>query len=314
MKSMPRKSSKSTRNTLIFLSSINLFISLLIILSLIFGAWVGFRFTPPVSVAVDTPCPIVDNTSTPIRVNTPTPPQIATATNTPDEFETSFIHGEPMVIRYQIDQNYIRLPDGSEIILGPNSEIELNRIYGLTGGIEHEILLLRGTILVISQLPEGKWFSVVNPDGHIARVTGSVMEVGYNAETGEFTTKCVNGDCELENDAQALFQIAAKQEGWFDKDGNFLGPFEVDMDELRKTYGDLIPPDGPPTETPTNTPTGTATSTTTGTSTSTSTGTTTTTATGLSTTTPTGTPDIRGSATAACATFHKNFPLTPSCP
>ena len=305
MNRAPKKSSESTRNTLIFLSSFNLFISLMIILLLLFGAWLGYRVVQPISAAVDTQIPNVENTSTPTRIDTPTPPDFIIVTNTPEEVEISIIPGEPMVIRYAANQNYIRLPDGSEIILGLNSEIELNKISGLSRGeIEHEILLLRGTILVISQLPEGKWFTVVNPEGYIARVTGSVMEVGYDAETGQFTTKCVHGDCELENDAQTLFQLAAKQEGWFDKDGSFLGPFEVDMDELRATYGDLIPPDDPPTETPTNTPTGTSTATATGTST----------ATGTTTTTATGTPDLKGSATAACATFHKNFPLTPTCP
>lgn len=289
MNKLPTKPSKSTLSGLTLLGIFNLGVSLVIAFTLIFGALYGYQISRPVSVAVDTPAPEVVETSTPTRTDTPVPIQQATATSTPEELEALITPGEPMVVKYETGQNYIRLPDGSEIILGLNSEIELNKVFGLTrGASEHEVLLLRGTILVISRLPEGRWFTVINPDGYIARVTGSVMVVGYDAETGQFITDCVEGDCELGPDAQTLFQLAADDQGWLDENGNFQGPFEVDMEELRTTYGEAIPTEPPDTETPepdTETPEP-----------------------------DTETPDAEAAATAACEEHLSQFPLTPCGP
>jgi len=192
---------------------------------------------------VDTSTPVPEDTSTPVPEDTSTPVPEDTSTPVSEAQETvTSVSGDPMVVKYETGQTYIRLPDGSELILGLDTEIEFIKIFGLSPGVaQHEILLKSGVILVNSQLPEGAWFTVFNPDGHVARVTGSIMVVGYDADTGEFLTDCVEGDCELGPDAQALFKLAADEQGWLDKDGNFQGPYDVDMDELRETYGDKIP-------------------------------------------------------------------------
>ncbi len=256
MNKMSNKLSKSTLNMLTFLGVFNLLISLVIIFILVFGASIGFRVSQPIAMAIDTPIPGDTKAPVPTRTVTPVPLQHATSTTTSIPTEKAIIieeaevaPGEPIYIKYEFGNNIVRLPDGSEIILGLDSEIELTKIFGHTqGATDHEIILLKGTILVVSNLPEGKWFRVLNPNGHIAQVTGSVMVVGYNPETGIFITACVDGDCELGSDAQALFKVAAEEEGWLDENGNFQEPVEVDMDELRAIYGDKIPEEVPDLE------------------------------------------------------------------
>ena len=156
------------------------------------------------------------------------------------------------------------------------------QVAGLTNGATEHILKLHyGEVLVNSNLPAGKWFTVYSPDGYIARVTGSIMVVGYDAATGRFLTSCVDGDCELGPDVQNLLQLAAQDQGWLDENGNFLGPFDVDLEVLQATYGTIIPTEAVETSTPVGF---------------------------------TSTPDLAATGTAVCQEFHSNFPLTPTCP
>ncbi|RJP53340.1 MAG: hypothetical protein C4586_01565 [Anaerolineaceae bacterium] len=219
----------------------------------------------------------------PSVVDTPTaPPNKGAPAVSSETNELPAVTGNPLVIRTEAGSSYVRLPDGSEIFIQPNTEIELYQVAGLTNeASEHVVLLHYGEVLVNSQLPAGKWFTVISPDGYIARVTGSIMVVGYDEATGEFLTSCVEGDCELGSDAQSLFQLAAQDQGWLDKNGNFLGPFDADLDVLRATYGVVIPTKAVET----NTPEGFV-----------------------------SPADLDATATAACNKFHSNFPLTPTCP
>jgi len=185
---------------------------------------------------------------TPTKTNTPTPDIYALATEVEeckDSEDLEKCHSEPIYVFFDVGdedgKRIIRLPDGSEIILDPDAEIALTKIFGHTAGASyHEIILLSGKILVKSYLPEGEWFRILSPDGFIAQVTGSIIIVDYDPVNRKFIAKCVEGDCELGPDENKLIELAAKTEGWLDENGEFDGPIEIDMDEIREKYGEKI--------------------------------------------------------------------------
>ena len=175
----------------------------------------------------------------------------------------------------KLDLSNIRFPDGSELYLEPETEIEILTISDPsmeTSGIE--ILLRRGRIVIVSKLPLDTWFTIVNPGGEKARLNGSIMYVSYDIEIGDFDVVCVDGNCEFESAAQAIFQLSSEFEGWLDENGNFQGPFEIDINNLREGCGeDYI----------------------------------------SVVILPTPTPDIGATATAFCGDFEEENPGTP-CP
>jgi len=196
-----------------------------------------------------------EQTGTPelTKTSTPTPDIYALATEVEECKDSEDLEkclSEPIYIFFEImeedEKRIIRLPDGSEIILDSDAEIALTKIFGHTAGASyHEIILLRGKILVDSKLPEGEWFRVLNPDGFIAQVTGSKLIVDYDPVNRKFVAQCVEGDCELGPDEQELIELAAKTEGWLDENGEFDGPIEIDMDVIREEYGEKIPEETP---------------------------------------------------------------------
>ena len=175
----------------------------------------------------------------------------------------------------KVSLSYIRFPDGSELYLAPETEIEILSIEDLSTGISgYEILLSRGQLVILSQPPQEVQFTVISPEGYIAQLTGSIMFVGIEKDLGKFTAICVDGVCDLGSDLQSLIPLAAESEGWLDENGNFQGPFEIDINTLREGCGEdyisvVIP--------------------------------------------PTPTPDIGATATAFCGTFEEENPGTP-CP
>jgi len=175
----------------------------------------------------------------------------------------------------KVSLSYIRFPDGSELYLAPETEIEILSIEDLSTGISgYEILLKRGQLVIVSKLPLETWFTVANPSGHKARLSGLIMYISYEIEIGDFDVICVDGNCEFESASQAIFQLSSEFEGWLDENGNFQGPFEIDITALREGCGEdyisvVIP--------------------------------------------PTATPDIGATATAFCGDFEEENPGTP-CP
>ena len=149
-------------------------------------------------------------------------------------------------------QSFVRLPDGSEIYLAADTEIEiLSLADSTTDSSGSEILLRQGQIVIISQLPPGTRFTVVSPGGHLARLDGLLMHVGLEKDTGKFVVICIDGNCELGPDPQTLFQLAGENEAWFDENGDIQGPLEIDLNELRVGCGeDFISAKSLPTPTP----------------------------------------------------------------
>jgi hypothetical protein len=178
----------------------------------------------------------------------------------------------------------LNLPDGSQIVLKSFSEIK-------TGS--GDTLIKSGEILVVSLLPSGSWFTVVNPRGFVGHVTadpskpGAIMLVTYNDVTGKFTVVCIQGICEFGPDADHLAGVPYSGEGSLDLTGKQEGPAGIDLAQIIELYGKYIQ-DGlfaPTAVVSTPTPAEP----------------------------PTSTPDIGATATAACADFHSKFALTP-CP
>jgi len=175
----------------------------------------------------------------------------------------------------------VQFPDGSEITLYTDAIIDIITILDLAPEIPaHAITLHKGHIIVNSKLPDGIWFSVLNPFNYVAVVTGSIIELAFDPSTGLYIMDCKEGVCKMGIDNEHLFDILEQQQGCLDQAGNFFGPYDnVAFEELADLCQNGIPA---------ATPTPVAQQ-------------------------PSETPDIRASATAACNEFEGEFPGTP-CP
>jgi hypothetical protein len=81
----------------------------------------------------------------------------------------------------------VHLPDGSLLVIQAGSEVLLERIVTEDGSVaEDGIRLKEGEVLVKSTLSSGKWFTVLSPEGYLARVSGSIMIVAYDPVSNEF--------------------------------------------------------------------------------------------------------------------------------
>ena len=77
------------------------------------------------------------------------------------------------------------------------------------------------------------------------------MFVGIEKDIGKFTAICVDGVCDLGSDLQSLIRLPTGNMGWLNEAGDFEGPFEIDVNALRKGCGeDYISVEIPPTSTP----------------------------------------------------------------
>jgi hypothetical protein len=181
----------------------------------------------------------------------------------------------------------LNLPDGSLIVLKSFSEIKIG---------SGDTLIKSGEALVVSVLPAGTWFTVVNPRGYIGQVTadpakpGAIMLVTYDEVSGKFTVVCIQGFCVMGPDADHLTKLPYSSQASLDLTGKLEGPAALDLAKIIEIYGKYIQIGlfAPTAVASTPAPTTPA-------------------------ETPTSTPDIGATATAACADFHSKFALTP-CP
>ena len=195
---------------------------------------------------------------------------------------------DPLVVSNNGQQTILTLPDGSQVYLGENTEIELT-VAGYCPGLkQHLILLKQGKVAVNSTLPEGKWIVITSPNGYIAQV-GKIGLVIYNPDTFIFALDCTTGTCNLGSKEASLSLVNCGESGFLDSYGSFNGPFNIDLDDLAG-FGDWLQPTCLPAKTSTPkaaeiTPT----------------------------LTETPTPDVGATATAYCSSFKQQFKLTP-CP
>jgi hypothetical protein len=144
--------------------------------------------------------------------------------------------------------------------------------------------LASGEIVVNSILPAQRVVGVRAPNGFLAQLSGQTMIVAYEGQGGQFTLACVAGVCRIGPDADHLTTLAADTQASLDEDGNYLGPFAISLQNISADCENILVPTPVPTDTPTATPE------------------------------PGITPDLAGTATAACKQFHEQYPLTPTCP
>jgi len=205
--------------------------------------------------------------------------QITTSQSLPNKITTTPEIPLEEIIKYgslcKINLSHITLPDESEVYLMPETDVEVVSIPAdSTTSQGYEILLLRGKIIIISQLTPGTWFKITNQQGYSARLDGLLMIVEIVSETDDFVVTCIDGLCEVGTDPQSFNLIKMMHDGWLDNNGNFLGPFAISLDDLIEGCGEDY----------------------------------------ISTMEyPTSTPDLGATATAFCGDFEEENPGTP-CP
>ena len=181
----------------------------------------------------------------------------------------------------------LNLPDASLLVLKSFTELNIS---------SSNTLIKSGETLVVSSLPAGTWFTVVNPRGYIGQVTadpskpGAILLVTYDDVSGKFTVVCIQGFCVMGPDVDHLTKIPYSSQASLDLTGKLEGPAALDLAKIIEIYGKYIQIGlfAPTAVVSTPTPTTPAEP-------------------------PTSTPDIGATATAACADFHSKFALTP-CP
>lgn len=214
------------------------------------------------------------------------------------------------------DLSKLNMPDGSTIVVNGSAEFGVSRLANLASSLNYQGWVASGEVLVVSQLPTGTWYTIVNPSGFIARVTasnsapGAIMLVKFDPATGTFTINCILGICQMGQDPENLSNIPLNNQGSLNQGGTFQGTSASAGALITATYGSYIT-GGSPVATYTSIP---AASTITTTATSIPSATRTSPPnqpTAVNTNTPV--PNLAATATAACSSFQSQFPGTP-CP
>lgn len=169
----------------------------------------------------------------------------------------------------------ITFPDGSQVFLGNNTEIDFIPVGYCPGIKEHRVTLLRGEIAIRSLLPDDALFMVFSPEGYKVTLDDTGL-VSYNPENSLLSVNCSNGNCTIGTEQQP-YVLSCGMLAEFDRNAVLNGPFAIDNAVLAP-YGEwLLPTCYIPT--PESTPT----------------------------------PDFGATATAACSAWNNEFLLTP-CP
>ncbi len=212
-------------------------------------------------------------------IQTPTVPTLVVATALP-------VHCDPIDVSSGAAQTVLTLPDGSQIYLAENTEIEITPAGYCPGLYEHKILLKHGQVAVISLLPVGNSVVVTSPTGYFAQISGTGL-VTLDPVANDFIMDCTSGTCALGAKADKLISLGCGESGYLDAYGNFNGLFNVDLDRIAQ-FGDWLMPKCVPALTSTPKPAN-------------------------ATLTSTPTMDVGATATAYCNSFRSQFALTP-CP
>jgi hypothetical protein len=151
-----------------------------------------------------------------------------------------------------VELSYILFPDGTELYLGPETEIEFLVFADPSSETpSYEVLLRRGHLIILSQPPQDVQFTVFSPEGFIAQLAGSLMYVGFDEDTGFFKAICVDGVCDLGSNLESLAQLTVASEGRLNESGELQGPYEIDINLLSEGCSeDFISVVKPPTPTP----------------------------------------------------------------
>lgn len=208
----------------------------------------------------------------------PTPPAAPSeVVNTPLP-----VRCDPITISNDTGLAILTLSDFSQIYLGPNTEILFTPTGYCPGLDEHFILIKKGQVAISSKLPEGKTIQIASPDGYLSKLGGTGL-VTYIPDEHIFGLSCSSEPCSLGVSETSLISLLCGQSATLDAAAVFVGPAGINLAELAPFGMWLIPQCGifiPAIGTPEI---------------------------------QTVTPDAAATATAACASFEDQFPLTP-CP
>lgn len=173
----------------------------------------------------------------------------------------------------------VTFPDGSQVFLGANTEVDFIPGGYCPGISEHRAYLLRGEIAVRSLLPDTSLFTIFSPEGFKVTFDDTGL-VNYNVDKKLLTLNCTNGNCTI-GTLEQPYLLTCGQMVEFDENAVPNGPFGINVSILAP-YGDWLLPkcDFIPNE---------------------------------PTSTPTPTVDVGATATAACSAWNNQFPSTP-CP
>lgn len=185
---------------------------------------------------------------------------------------------DPLFASNDTGLSVLRMPDGSEIYLAENTEIEFLPGGYCTGYDRLQIVLKRGRIAILS-LPQGEEINVTNPQGYTATLNDTGL-VDYDPKTNVLLLACTNGPCALGVDYQHQTNLVCGESRSIGSNGTISEVLPIDPAML-SVFGSWLLPKC--IATATGTPI------------------------------PTGTPDMAATATASCADFQGQFPLTP-CP
>jgi hypothetical protein len=208
---------------------------------------------------------------------TPIPPTEQVTTEAPP----TPVPTECKAIRFANSEglSLITFPDGSQVFLGANTEVDFIPGGYCPGIMEHRAYLQRGEIAVRSLLPETSLFTVFSPEGFKVTLDDTGL-VKYDLDKKILTLNCSNGNCTIGTEQQP-YLLTCGQMVEFDQNAVPNGPFGINISVL-EPYGDwLLPKCDFIPEVPTST--------------------------------PTPTPDVGATATAACSAWNNQFPSTP-CP
>jgi hypothetical protein len=207
--------------------------------------------------------------------NTPVPPPIVQIQT---ELPPTPLPAECKPVRFANSEglSLITFPDGSQVFLGTNTEVDFIPGGYCPGIKEHRAYLLRGEIAVRSLLPLDSLFSVFSPEGFKVTLDNTGL-VSYDTDKKLLTLNCSNGNCTI-GTVQQPYLLTCGQMVEFDQNAIPNGPFGINVSVL-EPYGDWLLPKCDLLPPATSTPT----------------------------------PDIGATATAACSAWNNEFPSTP-CP
>lgn len=149
----------------------------------------------------------------------------------------------------------ITLLDGSILYLDEETEIQILSLDAAEA-LENRLLLNRGRMMVISQQPAGTWFTIQSPAGYMGRVTGSIIIVRLDVETGNYYVACIEGSCEYGDDPDNMLSLEPGFYALIDPNGNVIEIAAIVDFEAYEYFEEYIPggDDLPSTPTPSSTP------------------------------------------------------------
>jgi FecR protein len=230
-----------------------------------------FIFLIPLAISLLAGCMLLNN-STPTSISTGLPK----LENTPPPTRCT-----PIIASNDTGLAILTLPDGSQIYLGADSEIEFAPAGYCAGVNADNIWLLQGQVAVNAQISDGDWIIVNSPDGYLGLISKTGM-ASFDPSSHNFTLACSNKNCALGTDNTKLISLNCGENGTLDAAGGFSVSSEDPT--ILAPFGDWLQPQCGNVVTITATPLP-----------------------------ETETPDIAATATAFCSSFSQQFVSTP-CP